>query len=151
MKTFNRNLKSTSIIIMFVACLNFVSTIMAVTLANGIYSKEKIMALVGGGENFATTLIGFVIGLAVIGLLISLIIGLKGIIYANGGKKSKLALVFCWIQIIGLALIVFDSASSIISGKSEILNSNIIISIILFVLYIYYVYLTKKVEKSRIR
>ena len=124
-----RDLKTISGFIIFLDILNLVSTLLMVFGPNGTYTAEALMLNEGYSLDKANFIVGVIVFVGVVAFLLQFYVGLKGIIIANGGKRSKLA---TGIVVISIILIVIGCVSSIInivSGNTNILGSQIIIQV----------------------
>lgn len=114
-------------------------TITAALSAQGLTNIEGIYSTV-------TTL---TIVFSVVGFLFMLFIGLKGVIMANGGKRSGAAIVLAWIFAVLVAISVIMGIMNIARGIITISDVNFWMSIALLIAYASYIYYAKKLFDAK--
>jgi hypothetical protein len=149
MEKAKRDLKSVSAIIIIIAIADLVSAIMSVASPSGSATYQHFINDSGFTADQATAAVATVISVAIILFLLELFVGLKGIIVANGGKKSKLATVVVVFSIICLVIEACNSIYLIVVGTTNILGSRIIVQVCALSLFIYYIVITNKVIAMR--
>ena len=149
MEKAKRNLKSISIILIVLGAFSLIASIVSVVSSNGAYTAEALIELNGYTADEANVaVVTFIVG-ASIGFLLELFVGLKGIIVANGGKRSGLATVVVVINIILLVLGATTSAGYVIAGKMDLIESQVILQVCELILFIYYIVYVNKVVSLR--
>ena len=149
MEKAKRNLKSISIILIVLGAFSLIASIVSVVSSNGAYTAEALIELNGYTADEANVaVVTFIVG-ASIGFLLELFVGLKGIIVANGGKRSGLATVVVVINIILLVLGATTSAGYVIAGKMDLIESQVILQVCELILFIYYIVYVNKVISLR--
>ena len=149
MEKAKRNLKSISIILIVLGAFSLIASIVSVMSSNGAYTAEALIELNGYTADEANVaVVTFIVG-ASIGFLLELFVGLKGIIVANGGKRSGLATVVVVINIILLVLGASTSAGYVVAGKMDLIESQVILQVCELILFIYYIVYVNKVISLR--
>ena len=149
MEKAKRNLKSISIILIVLGAFSLIASIVSVMSSNGAYTAEALIELNGYTADEANVaVVTFIVG-ASIGFLLELFVGLKGIIVANGGKRSKLVTVIVVINIILLVLGASTSAGYVVAGKMDLIESQVILQVCELILFIYYIVYVNKVISLR--
>ena len=149
MEKAKRNLKSISIILIVIGAFSLIASIVSIMSPSGAYTVESLIAMNGYTADEANAIIVSFIAVAAIGFLFELLVGLKGIIVANGGKRSKLVTVIVVINIILLVLGASTSAGYVISGKMDLIESQVILQVCELILFIYYIVYVNKVISLR--
>ena len=149
MEKAKRDLKSVSGFIIFLAILSLISTLLMVFSPSGSYTADAIMLREGISVDEAGVYVGTIVAAGIIGFLLQLYVGLKGIIVANGGKRSKIVTVVVVLSIIMLVVGCSSSIGDIISGNTNILGSQIIIQVCELLNFILYIVFTNKVITLR--
>ena len=149
MEKAKRNLKSISIILIAIGAFSLISTIVSVVSPSGAYTAEALVILNGySAEEASVAVVSFIV-FGAIGFLLELFVGLKGIIVANGGKRSKLVTVIVVINIIMLVLGASTSAGYVVAGKMDLIESQVILQVCELILFIYYIVYVNKVIALR--
>ena len=149
MEKAKRVLKSISIFIIVLGVISLISTIIAVVSPTGAYNVEAVIALNGLAPEEANAITVTTIVFGIVGFLLELLVGLKGIIVANGGKKSAIVTIIVVITIILLVIGASGSIGLIVRGQTDILGSQIIIQVCELLLFIFYIIETNKVIALR--
>ena len=149
MEKAKRNLKSISIILIVIGAFSLIASIVSIVSPSGAFTAAAMMELNGYSIDEANiAVITFIVG-AAIGFLLELFVGLKGIIVANGGKRSKLVTIIVAINIILLVLGASSSAGYVIAGKMDLIESQVILQVCELILFIYYIVYVNKVVSLR--
>ena len=149
MEKAKRNLKSISIILIVIGVFSLIASIVSIVSPSGAFTAAAMMELNGYSIDEANiAVITFIVG-AAIGFLLELFVGLKGIIVANGGKRSKLVTIIVAINIILLVLGASSSAGYVIAGKMDLIESQVILQVCELILFIYYIVYVNKVISLR--
>lgn len=149
MEKAKRNLKSISIILIVIGVFSLIASIVSIVSPSGAFTAAAMMELNGYSIDEANiAVITFIVG-AAIGFLLELFVGLKGIIVANGGKRSKLVTIIVAINIILLVLGASSSAGYVIAGKMDLIESQVILQVCELILFIYYIVYVNKVVSLR--
>ena len=149
MEKAKRNLKSISIILIVIGVFSLIASIVSIVSPSGAFTAAAMMELNGYSIDEANiAVITFIAG-AAIGFLLELFVGLKGIIVANGGKRSKLVTIIVAINIILLVLGASSSAGYVIAGKMDLIESQVILQVCELILFIYYIVYVNKVISLR--
>ena len=149
MEKAKRNLKSISIILIVIGAFSLIASIVSIVSPSGAFTAAAMMELNGYSIDEANiAVITFIVG-AAIGFLLELFVGLKGIIVANGGKRSGLATAVVVINIILLVLGATTSAGYVIAGKMDLIESQVILQVCELILFIYYIVYVNKVVSLR--
>lgn len=149
MEKAKRNLKSISIILIVIGVFSLIASIVSIVSPSGAFTAAAMMELNGYSiEEANIAVITFIVG-AAIGFLLELFVGLKGIIVANGGKRSKLVTIIVAINIILLVLGASSSAGYVIAGKMDLIESQVILQVCELILFIYYIVYVNKVVSLR--
>ncbi len=147
-----KNLKTVSIIIIAIGIIDLISIIMSVFLPEGVLNSLKVASTMGSDNNQAVSaVLGFLVFTEIIAFLATMIIGLKGIIIANGGKRSILAYVLAFLTLILAIFGIISTFTQIASGKIGFIESQVIVTIVSAILTIYYIYVMKKTLDERVR
>lgn len=149
MEKAKRNLKSISIILIVIGAFSLIASIVSIVSPSGAFTAAALMELNGYSVDEANiAVVTFITGAAV-GFLLELFVGLKGIIVANGGKRSKLVTVIVVINIILLVIGASSSAGYVIAGKMDLIESQVILQVCELILFIYYIVYVNKVIALR--
>ncbi len=144
-----RDLKSASYVIIGCAILDLIGAITSVAVPGGAYTYEQLVNVSGMAPALATAGVNVTIGVAVVCFLLEIFAGLKGVIVANGGKRSRLADVIVGLAIVLTALQIVASAYAIYMGTTDFMHSRLIVQICVIVIFIYYIVLTNQVISLR--
>lgn len=147
-----KNLKTVSIIIIAIGIIDLISIVMSIMLPEGILNSSKIASTMGADSGqVISVVLGFIIFMEIIAFFCTMIIGLKGIIIANGGKRSILAYVLAFLTLILALGGIFSTFSQIAAGKIGFMESQVIVTIVSAILTIYYIYIMRKTLDERAR
>ena len=149
MEKAKRDLKSISVILIFIGVFSLVSSILAIYTPNGVYSFDSLSKLYGYTIEQTNGLIASAMAISIVSFLLELFVGLKGIIVANGGKKSKLATLIIVLNIILLVIGGVTSIAMIVRGQATLFDTQLIIQICELIMFILYIVKTNKVVSLR--
>lgn len=149
MQKAKRDLKSISVILIVLGAIDFIGSLISVFAPSGSNSLETLTQIVNYTVEEANTTIVIVTIVAAIAFLLQLFVGLKGIIVANGGRKSALATIIIVLCIILLVLGISYSVGMIVRGQADVFTSQVIIQVCELLLYIFYIVYTNKVVSLR--
>ena len=149
MEKAKRDLKSISVILIFIGVFSLVSSILAIYTPNGVYSFDSLSKLYGYTIEQTNGLIASAMAISIVSFLLELFVGLKGIIVANGGKKSKLATLIIVINIVLLVIGGVTSIAMIVRGQATLFDTQLIIQICELVMFVLYIVKTNKVVSLR--
>ena len=149
MEKAKRDLKSISVILIFIGVFSLVSSILAIYTPNGVYSFDSLSKLYGYTIEQTNGLIASAMAISIVSFLLELFVGLKGIIVANGGKKSKLATLIIVLNIILLVIGGVTSIAMIVRGQATLFDTQLIIQFCELIMFILYIVKTNKVVSLR--
>lgn len=149
MEKARRDLKSVSIILIVLGVIDLIGTFIMIFSPNATFSAEALMQTKSMTADEANATIVLAVIFGIIGFLLQLFIGLKGVIIANGGKKSTFVIVLVVISILFLVLGGSSSVGSIIDGTTNVLGSQIIMQVCEILLLLLYIYFSNTVIKLR--
>ena len=149
MEKAKRDLKSISIFLIVLGAFDLISSIISTVSTEGQVSTAAIATIFNASAEEASVYVAAIIVFCVIGFLLQLYIGLKGIIIANGGKKSGLVTVVVVLSIILLVIGGVGAIASIMDGSATVLSSRIIVVVCELILFCYYMVAVKKVIALR--
>lgn len=148
-KKAKKNLKTVGIIICIFALAQIIYSIVSVLTSADVFMSVFSASGFGNAEGVYNVVLTVAIVIAVIQFLLFLFIGLKGIIMANGGRRSGAAVVLSWIGIIlNLVAVIFDFYS-IFAGTTSPASAATWITLAELLILIAFVVFVRKVYIDR--
>lgn len=142
-------LKAYSFILIFVALSRTLVSIIEVVTSPDIITAALVAQGVSGVSGIYNTIATITIVFSVVGFLLVLFIGLKGIIMANGGKRSGAAIVLIWILTILAGISFIMSTVNIFRGALSITDANYWLALAVLVFQIAYIVYVKKLYDAK--